>query len=48
MKLQEEFSDIAATKTSEETIYLYSTLHLEPDYASMLDEWLDVGQYQNP
>jgi hypothetical protein len=27
---------------------LYSALHLEPEYASMLAEWLDVGQFNNP
>jgi hypothetical protein len=29
-------------------VFLYSTRHLDPDHASMLAEWLDVGQYRNP
>jgi hypothetical protein len=45
---QEEYEDIARTTTSIGTVYLYSTRHLEPDYASTLAEWLDVGQANNP
>jgi hypothetical protein len=45
---QKEFRDIAQTATSIGTIFLYSTQHLEPDYASSLAEWLDVGQLNNP
>ncbi len=45
---QTEYQDIAQTTTSIGTIYLYSNQHLEPDYASMLAEWLDVGQANNP
>jgi len=45
---QEEYQDIARTTTSIGTVYLYSTHHLEPDYASTLAEWLDVGQANNP
>lgn len=45
---QEEYQDIARTTTSMGTVYLYSTHHLEPDYASTLAEWLDVGQANNP
>ena len=48
MDEQEEYQDIARTTTSIGTIYLYSTHHLEPDYASTLAEWLDVGQADNP
>lgn len=44
----EEYQDIAQTTTSIGTVYLYSTLYLEPDYASTLAEWLDVGQANNP
>jgi hypothetical protein len=43
-----EYQDIAQTTTSIGTIFLYSTQHLEPDYASSLAEWLDVGQVNNP
>jgi len=43
-----EYGDIALTKTSTSRIFLYSTLHLEPEHASMLAEWLDVGQSNNP
>jgi hypothetical protein len=48
MKAGDQFNDIAQTVTSEGIVYLYSTLHLDPDYASMLAEWVDVGQYRNP
>ena len=43
-----EYADIQQTTTSIGTVYLYSTLHLDRDYASMLAEWLDVGQFNNP
>jgi hypothetical protein len=42
------YGDIVATATSTSRIFLYSTLHLEPEHASMLAEWLDVGQQNNP
>ena len=48
MSTEEEYRDIAPTTTSASTIFLYSTLHLDPEYASMLAEWLDVGQSHNP
>jgi len=48
MSGQEEYQDIAQAITSTGTIFLYSRRHLDSDYASMLAEWLDVGQYDNP
>lgn len=45
---QKEYQDIVQTTTSIGTIFLYSTLHLTPGYASMLAEWSDVGQVNNP
>lgn len=48
MAQQKEYQDIAQTITSIGTIFLYSTQHLEPDYASSLAEWLDIGQSNNP
>jgi hypothetical protein len=45
---REEYTDIQQTTTSIGTVYLYSTLHLDRDYASMLAEWLEVGQFNNP
>ena len=42
------FQDIRQTVTSIGTCFLYSTLFLDPIRASMLSEWLDVGQHQNP
>jgi hypothetical protein len=48
MAEQREYRDIAQTITSIGTIFLYSTQHLEPDYASSLAEWLEVGQVSNP
>jgi hypothetical protein len=48
MAEQEEYHDIQQTTTSIGTVFLYSKLHLEPDYASMLAEWFDVGQSKSP
>ena len=48
MEGEEGYRDIARTQTSIGTDFLYSTLHLESDYASMLAEWYDVGQSRNP
>jgi hypothetical protein len=48
MTVEEDYRDIASTTTSASTIFLYSTLHLEPEHASMLAEWFDVGQLENP
>jgi hypothetical protein len=48
MAKQDEYKDIQQTTTSIGTVFLYSTLHLDPGYASMLAEWLDVGQVDNP
>ncbi len=44
----EEYRDILQTTTSASRVFLYSALHLEPEHASMLAEWLDVGQFDNP
>jgi hypothetical protein len=48
MEAMEEYSDIAMTMTSASSVFLYSTLYLEPGHASMLAEWIDVGQFDNP
>jgi len=48
MAAEEEYRDIIQTTTSASRVFLYSTLHLEPEHASMLAEWLDVGQFDNP
>jgi hypothetical protein len=48
MSVQDEYGDIEPTTTSTSRVFLYSTLHLDPEYASMLAEWLDVGQSNNP
>ena len=48
MEALEEFRDIAMTMTSASGVFLYSTLYLEPGHASMLAEWIDVGQFENP
>jgi hypothetical protein len=45
---QGEYQDIALTTTSIGTVFLYSSRHLNPDYASTLAEWFDVGQINNP
>ena len=48
MAAEEEYRDIRQTATSVSGVFLYSTLHLDSEYASMLAEWLDVGQFENP
>lgn len=48
MAALEEFRDIAQATTSAFGLFLYSTLYLKPEHASMLAEWLDVGQFDNP
>jgi hypothetical protein len=48
MNDQEDYRDIAQTTTSIGTIFLYSNRHLDAGYASMLAEWIDVGQADNP
>ena len=48
MAAEEEYRDIVRTTTSASMVFLYSTLHLEPEHASMLAEWIDVGQSNNP
>ena len=48
MTAREEFRDIAQTTTSAFRVFLYSTRYLEPAHASMLAEWLDTGQSENP
>jgi len=42
------YQDIAQTRTSGGTVFLYSVMYLDPAYASMLAEWLDVGQFNSP
>jgi len=48
MEALEEFRDIAMAMTSASSVFLYSTRYLEPGHASMLAEWIDVGQFDNP
>ena len=48
MAAGEEYRDIISTTTSTARVFLYSTLHLEPEHAAMLAEWLGVGQFENP
>ena len=48
MAEQEEYQDIRQTTTSIGTVFLFSTLYLDPDYATFLAEWIDVGQVNNP
>ncbi len=48
MAEERKYQDIAQTVTSIGTVFLYSTQYLEPDYASSLAEWVDVGQVNNP
>ena len=48
MAEQEEYQDIRQTTTSVGTVFLFSTLYLDLDYATFLAEWIDVGQVNNP
>jgi len=48
MAKRDDYRDIKQTTSSIGTVFLYSTLHLDPGYASMLAEWVDVGQANNP
>ena len=48
MATEEEYRDIMSATTSASRVFLYSTLHLEPEHASMLAEWLDVGRFEKP
>jgi hypothetical protein len=48
MDQQEQYRDIVRTITSIGTTFLFSNRHLDPDHASTLAEWLDVGQANNP
>lgn len=48
MAKEEGYRDIKQMTTSAGNVFLYSSLHLEPDHASMLAEWFDVGQFNNP
>jgi len=48
MAADEEYRDVVPTTTSASRMFLYSTLYLESEHASMLAEWLDVGQFNNP
>jgi hypothetical protein len=48
MAAQDIYRDIARTRTSAGNEYLYSTAHLDADYAGSLAEWIDVGQYDSP
>ncbi len=44
----EGYRDVMPIKTSGARVFLYSRLHLDPEHALMLAEWLDVGQFENP
>jgi hypothetical protein len=43
-----DFGDISFVESSEGTVYLYSTRHLDRDYAAFLAERLDVDLAMNP
>jgi len=48
MSSRDEYQDISRVSTSIGHVFLYSTKHLDRDYALMLAEWIDVGQFENP
>jgi hypothetical protein len=48
MKQGSLFKDIDLVTTSIGSIFAYSSDYLDRNYASMLAEWADVGQTENP
>ena len=48
MSSQDEYQDISRVSTSIGHVFLYSSKYLDRDYAVMLSEWIDVGQFENP
>ncbi len=48
MTRKNQYRDIAATTSSEGTVYLYSSNFLSHDYATQLAEWQDVGYLYDP
>jgi hypothetical protein len=48
MSSRDEYQDISRVSTSIGHVFLYSTKHLDRDYAFMLAEWIDVDQFENP
>ena len=48
MSIRDEFQDISQVSTSIGHVFLYSSRYLDRDYALMLAEWIDVGQFENP
>ncbi len=48
MSKQEDYQDIRQVSTSIGHVFLYSSKYLDQDYALMLAEWTDVGQFENP
>ena len=42
------YQDITQTTTSSGNTFLYSRTFLDPEYAAVLAEWIDVGQFDNP
>ena len=45
---REGYLDISQASTSIGHVFLYSSKYLDRDYALMLAEWIDVGQFENP
>ncbi len=48
MSNREEYRDISQVSTSMGHVFFYSSRYLDRDYAHMLAEWIDVGQFENP
>jgi hypothetical protein len=48
MKADKAYQDIVQIKTSTARKFLFSSNHLEKAHASLLAEWFDVGQGNNP
>jgi hypothetical protein len=48
MASENQYRDIAATTSSEGTVYLYSSDYLSHDHATQLAEWEDVGYLCDP
>jgi len=48
MSSQDGYQDISRLSTSIGHVFLYSSKYLDREYALMLAEWIDVGQFENP
>ncbi|MDP3177569.1 MAG: hypothetical protein Q8M76_06670, partial [Spirochaetaceae bacterium] len=48
LELHPEGADIRSCRASNRALYLYSSIHLDPNLAQSQAEWIEVGQKENP